>query len=205
MIFIVLIITSLRSSGEKDISTYDLVESLADIPLYLIVNQSGIDIIKFQHLMNHVQEKKDYRYGELTANLILMPVPRSIWPSKPVNIDTQFGMAVYGSTHFGTGGIPPGIFGEFFWDYWWPGVLIAAILTGIILGFLDKLFFNNSNSIFIRVIFSGALFWTGINLLGSGLVSTAIGTIVTFFPLFLIFTICNILTFNSGYKIKHKL
>ena len=97
-----------------DLSLDIVIENYISTPLYLIVNQGGIDLIKTQHMVNFVSENSDYKYGELVSNLLLLPIPRSIWQNKPVNVDTQFGMAVYDASSYGAGAVPPGAYWENF-------------------------------------------------------------------------------------------
>lgn len=167
-----------------------------DVSSYLIVNNGGIDVMKFQHLVNYVDTKGDYKNGELLSNLFLLAVPRSVWSEKPVNADTQFGIEVYEADTYGAGAVPPGILGEFFWDFSWIGVIVGSIIAGLVMGFLDKLLFFKKESIFIKVLFSVSLIWTGMNILGSGLVSTSIGVLVLIIPLIFIFFFSN-LNFKS--------
>ena len=94
-------------------------------------------------------------------------------------------MAVYDASSYGAGAVPPGILGEFFWDFSWLGLLVASLITGFLMGFLDKVFHNNQESIFIKVLFSSSLIWSGMSIMGSGFVSFIVGAFL--FNLTLIF------------------
>jgi oligosaccharide repeat unit polymerase len=196
ILFLILtLMTIYRMAGNKsDLSLDIILEDYISTPFYLIVNQGGIDLIKTQHMVNFVLENSDYKYGELVSNLLLLPIPRSIWQDKPVNVDTQFGMAVYEASSYGAGAVPPGILGEFFWDFSWLGLLVASFITGFLMGFLDRIFHNNKESIFIKVIFSSSLIWTGMSIMGSGFVSFIVGAFYSILPLFLIFFLSNLTT-----------
>ena len=188
------LMTSIRMSDTKELSELEVTKFFTETTTKLIVNNGGVDIQKLQLLIDHVREKGDYRYGEFSSNFVYMAVPRSLWPSKPVNIDTEFGMQVYGATSYGTGGVPPGILGEFFWDFSWLGLMLACILTSLILASLDKFLVKYKQSLFVIIAFSSSLFWTGNSLLGSGLSSYIIGSLMIILPLSILFIILNLIS-----------
>jgi hypothetical protein len=173
--------TIYRMAENRETLSFDMIGEYASTPLYLIVNQGGIDLMKTQHMINYVSNNADYKYGELLSNIILLAIPRSLWQDKPVNVDTQFGMEVYGASAYGSGAVPPGILGEFFWDFSWLGLLVASLITGLLMGFLDKFFKKNQNSIFVKILFSSSLIWTGMSIMGSGFVSFIVGAFVCYF------------------------
>jgi oligosaccharide repeat unit polymerase len=192
LLSLVSFMTVYRIAEDRNELTLADLKNYANIPLYLIVNQGGIDIIKTEHLINYVTEKSDFRYGEMFSNIILLAIPRSIWQDKPVNVDTQFGMSVYNADVYGSGAVPPGILGEFFWDFSWIGLVLASIVTGMIMGLLDKFLQRYRNSIFIKVLFAGSLIWAGMAILGSGLVSFIIGVMNLLVPLISIFVLSSL-------------
>jgi len=195
MFFILSYMTIYRMAENRQELSFDIIlENYISTPFYLIVNQGGIDLIKTQHMVNFVSENVDYKYGELISNLLLLPIPRSIWQNKPVNVDTQFGMAVYEASSYGAGAVPPGILGEFFWDFSWLGLLFASLIAGLLMGFLDRLFNNNQDSVFIKVMFASSLIWAGMSIMGSGFVSFIVGVFYSILPLFLIFFLSNLTT-----------
>ena len=187
MVFIGVVMTFLRLNLSDTLSTGEIATNLLDLFGYIIVNNGGIDIPKFHHLVEYVQNHFDYRLGGFLSNLFLLLIPRAIWPGKPVNIDTEFGFAVYESISYGSGAVPPGIYGEFFWDFWWGGFIFSAILVGFILGFLDRFLQSNLESVFVKIAYSLAILWAGMGLMGSGFVSYFIGVAVLVIPLYFMF------------------
>ena len=192
IVFIGVIMTLLRLSHAEGFSLDQLINGFYKAMTYIVVNNGGIDIPKLQHLIEYVQRDDDYRLGGFVSNIILLFIPRSIWPNKPVNIDTEFGHAVYGSQSYGSGAVPPGIFGEFFWDFSWAGIIFSAIFVGVILGFLDKFLRNNYKSIFVKVCYSTSVLWIGLGLMGSGFVSYFIGLLTLIVPLYFVFYMASI-------------
>ena len=91
------LMTSLRISDSKELSEIEFTEFLTDTASKLIVNNGGVDIQKLQLLINHVKENEDFRYGEFSTNFLYMAIPRTLWSSKPVNIDTDLRLASTGA------------------------------------------------------------------------------------------------------------
>ena len=187
MVFIGVIMTFLRLNLSGTLATGQSVSDFFNMVGYIVVNNGGIDIPKFHHLIEYVQNHTDYRLGGFLSNIVLLIIPRTFWPGKPVNIDTEFGFAVYESVSYGSGAVPPGIYGEFFWDFWWTGFIFSAILAGLILGFLDRFLRSNVESVFVKVAYSLSLLWAGMGLIGSGFVSYFIGVAMLVIPLYIVF------------------
>jgi len=197
VVFIGVVMTLLRLDYAGEFVFNQVFDSFYKAIAYIVVNNGGIDIPKFHHLIEYVQRESDYRYGGFLSNIILLLIPRAIWPGKPVNIDTEFGFSVYGSLSYGSGAVPPGIYGEFFWDFSWIGFVFAAILAGILLGFLDRFLRSNLDSIFVKVAYSLTILWAGMGLMGSGFVSYFIGFSMLVIPLYIVFYIS-----SYSYKLK---
>jgi len=197
LVFIGVIMTFLRLNLSDGFSPGQIVSNFSDMVGYIVVNNGGIDIPKFHHLIEHVQNQTDYRLGGFLSNIVLLFIPRTFWPGKPVNIDTEFGLAVYESVSYGSGAVPPGIYGEFFWDFWWTGFIFSAILAGLILGFLDRFLRSNFESVFVKVAYSLTLLWAGMGLIGSGFVSYFIGLAMLVIPLYIVFHLS-----SYSYKLK---
>ena len=197
LVSIGVIMTFLRLNLSDGPAVGQIGSNFADMLGYIVVNNGGIDIPKFHHLTEYVQSQTDYRLGGFLSNIVLLFIPRTIWPEKPVNIDTEFGFAVYDSVSYGSGAVPPGIYGEFFWDFWWGGFIVAAIFVGIVLGFLDRFLHNNLNSVFVKVSYAISFLWTGMGLMGSGLVSYFISFAVIVIPLYILFYIS-----SFSYKLR---
>lgn len=79
----------------------------------------------------------DYGYQYLTR--LISPIPRSIWPEKPVGYGTQIREKFWGDT---LGGIPPGLIGESYIAYGEFGMLIAAVFLGLTTLWLEKIYYQ---------------------------------------------------------------
>jgi oligosaccharide repeat unit polymerase len=80
-------------------------------------------------------ERKGHDYGALYRNLLLLPIPRSVWPEKPRQISVEMRDFIFQDVK---GGIPPGIFGESYIAFGYPGMIAASLLLGLFLGLIDR-------------------------------------------------------------------
>lgn len=76
-----------------------------------------------------------FRGGDTLVGLLVAFIPRLIWPDKP---DVPVGQ-LFNKEFIRTGEkdtyISPSHFGELYWNFGWPGVLIGMALIGALLGF----------------------------------------------------------------------
>ena len=201
IVFIGVVMTLIRIDYANEFSFGQITDNFIKAISYIVVNNGGIDIPKLQHLIEYVQREGDYRFGGFISNIVLLFIPRAIWTDKPVNIDTEFGFKVYDSISYGSGAVPPGIYGEFFWDFSWPGIVISAILVGIFLGYADKFLRNNYDSVFVKVCYSISILWSGMGIIGSGAVSYFMGLVLYIVPIYIIFYISTI-SYKRHIKIR---
>lgn len=75
-------------------------------------------------------------YGQLYINALLLPIPRDLWPSKPLQISVEMRDYIYGDV---AGGNPPGLFGEAYIAFGTIGPLMIAVILGILLGWINRL------------------------------------------------------------------
>ncbi len=71
----------------------------------------------------------DYFYGQTFVELILMPIPRFVWPDKPALVASWVGKTFLKSD---TTGIPAGITGELYMNFGIIGMFVGMALIGII-------------------------------------------------------------------------
>lgn len=152
-----------------------------------ILTTNMIDVSKTAHIINAVPEKLDYQYGATLTTIFIAWIPREFWPEKPVtNVDNTIGMKVFGATTYGSGGVPPGIFAELYWNFWIPGVIIGCFLLGALLKIINQTVnknLENPNMVLIYVI---NFMFVGLAFLGSSFSSVLIGVLQTLIPTFLI-------------------
>lgn len=78
-----------------------------------------------------------YNYGLFYLENILRPIPRSIWPEKPQPLGKLVREQFWGDSQ---GGIPPGLFGEFYISFGFLGVFLLSGLFGVTVAGLHKIF-----------------------------------------------------------------
>lgn len=105
----------------------------------VVLNQNMADLTKTSHVINEVGGALEQKNGETFLLWFLTPVPRSVWPEKPIiqQYCLEVGADVYGMK---VSGIPPGLIAEMYWNFRLPGVLIGAALFGWFLRWLSDTF-----------------------------------------------------------------
>lgn len=79
------------------------------------------------HLVHLVPIELGYRYGTTLFKWTVFPIPRSVWPSKPVNLGQVLGSEIYGRPN----GTPPTLIGELYLNFDFVGVLVGMLVVGI--------------------------------------------------------------------------
>jgi hypothetical protein len=79
---------------------------------------------------NTVPARAPYRYGGEIAQGALGQVPRFVYPGKPDANDTSFRRLIWGETF--KAGRPIGAVGEFYRDFGFAGIIIGALLLGVL-------------------------------------------------------------------------
>jgi oligosaccharide repeat unit polymerase len=80
-------------------------------------------------LVGRVPHELQYQLGRTYLATLTMPVPRGLWPSKPLPSTGVFTLAFWPDSWLNSGTtLPPGLFGEFYLNYGWIGVAIGAFV-----------------------------------------------------------------------------
>jgi oligosaccharide repeat unit polymerase len=82
----------------------------------------------------HYVQLRGHDYGQLYVNALLLPIPRDLWPGKPLQISVRFRDFLFGDT---LGGAPPGLLGEGYIAFGTIGVILASIVMGWMIGRID--------------------------------------------------------------------
>ncbi len=130
---------------------------------------AGVDIIRILTVGVHndiidnliatietVPEEFGYYYGTFVLRIFFNWIPRSIWPDKPVlSSGGEFRRMVLPNQ---SGGRPPGEIGRFYMDLGYPGIIIGALLTGLVLRYLYELLRKNGHSPVFLLIYVVGLY-----------------------------------------------
>ncbi|WP_195574320.1 O-antigen polymerase [Paenibacillus sp. 1001270B_150601_E10] len=69
-----------------------------------------------------------FTYGEPITRIFYAPIPRSIWPNKPITDETGVvGYTLMGPDYWG---LPAGNYGWAYFNFGWLGVIVLGVLTG---------------------------------------------------------------------------
>jgi hypothetical protein len=85
------------------------------------------------YLMETVPKKLPYRYGREHLAILYRPIPRALWPGKPVDNYMLRAIGLDKDREF-TIGISPSLFGDFYLEGGYVGVILLSVLYGYGLG-----------------------------------------------------------------------
>lgn len=100
-----------------------------------VFNRNLADISKTAHIINGVPEDLEYKYGTSLLSVFVSPIPRTLWPEKPVlYLGKEIGKKIYRVGDRVNTGIPPGLIAELYLNFGLLGILSGMGLFGIFLG-----------------------------------------------------------------------
>ncbi len=185
------IMSTLR--GVKDVENQEVNISITKALEPAILTTNMIDVSKTAHIINAIPEKIDYQYGASLTTILIAWIPRELWPDKPVtNVDNTIGMKVFGASTFGSGGVPPGLIAELYWNFWIPGVLIGCFLIGFLLKVINQTIVCNIANQNVVIIYVVNFMFIGLSFVGSSFSSVLIGVLQTLIPSFIILSFITI-------------
>jgi len=112
----------------------DLWSALSVQGLYSFLNSTDLSDIRFFVLISDVYgQSLPLKYGTTLLRVFSQLVPRSLWPTKPVDLGVEIG-ELYGAGPLT--GSPPGFFAEMYMNFGVLGVLIGSALLGVALALL---------------------------------------------------------------------
>jgi oligosaccharide repeat unit polymerase len=164
---------------ETDDFNFNLIKKFE--PAILTIN--FIDISKTAHIIDGIPKKLPFAFGGTYITSLYAPIPRSIWPTKPVvNVDNIVGQKIYGSRYFGAGGTPAGLIAEAYWNFWLFGILIVPFLTGIFLRYIENTFIHYKRSNNVIILYVTCFMLLGLNFVGSSFSSVVVSFLKMFIP-----------------------
>ena len=128
-IFLLVFMTLSRGASEASESVgASLASGLEEL---VVLNRNFGDYFTFAHVTAAIPDVLDWARGSTIIGYLVAPVPRAIWPEKPlISIGPTIGVLVYGNER---SGVPPGWFGEWYWNFGVIGFVLGSILLGVIL------------------------------------------------------------------------
>jgi oligosaccharide repeat unit polymerase len=182
--------TSLRKGNGYNLEQ-NLESSILSIFDPLVANNGGIDISKTGHIIKYVDSKDSFKYGSSYIWIIQSFVPRSLWSTKPANIDTEVGFKIYDANSYGTGAVPPGLIAESYWNFGYIGIVFVSLFCGMFLKKLTNYFNGKINNIDTLLIYVVCIMPIGLSLYGSSVSSTIVGILYYIIPFLIVFKFVN--------------
>ena len=152
----------------------------------IVLNNGGIDASKTGHVIDYIDATQDYKLGSTLVQFVVAIVPRQLWVSKPVNIDTFVGEKIYGSVTFGSAAVPPGFFAEMYMNYWYAGIVFGSLVLGGVMKKIQNALTANMGNLNFVLIYVVVLQSFGMSVLGSSFSSAMMGSMMSGIPLFLV-------------------
>lgn len=116
--------SSSEAGGSGPVSQQALVDAF-------VLSRTFTDIPAAGNIINAVPEQLPYARGETILAWAVAPIPRSIWPDKPIiSAGPTIGILVYGNQR---SGVPPGMIAESYWNFGVAGILVLPLLCGLFL------------------------------------------------------------------------
>jgi oligosaccharide repeat unit polymerase len=146
----------------------------------LLGSRHWLDITKTAHIVDAIPEMLDFEYGKTLFSWVIAPVPRTVWPEKPVIRSGQtIGQTVYAGQFVKTG-VPPGFIAELYWNFGFLGVAMGMFYLGLGLKALYMSFRDYlSKSRNALLIYMGIMLPFALALLGGDLSGTMIKVILS--------------------------
>ncbi len=174
VVALMLVIPMLATRGNADKES-----PVSEVVKKTLTGRNMLDIAKTCHIINGVPKKMEYRNGEMLYAWMCAPIPKSLWPEKPMWANK----GVYLNQHiFGyegdRSGCPPGLIAELYWDFGKWGVWIGMFMMGILLRQIYLGFRQHSNNmssilIYTLIISRFVMFSLGMDL-GTGIVKAVL-------------------------------
>lgn len=140
----------------------------------LVYNRNMIELPKTAHVINRVPEVLEYQNGSTFLAYLFAPIPRDVWPDKPVIASGPIlGREIYG-TH--VAGVPPGLIAELYWNFGLAGLLMGCVPFGMLLRYVYERFHPvEGASVATILLYSVGAVQLGYDALGNSLGSAVLG------------------------------
>lgn len=173
------VLTLLRVASQTDKSVELSMDTLSQsVGGALVYNRNFSDIPTSSHIINAIPGVLPYRHGETIYNWIAAPIPRSLWPEKPlISAGKPIGIKLFGLER---SGVPPGAVAEMYWNFGLIGVVLGSLSLGWLFRRLHDLFAGRLARPGMAVIYSAVIIPLGgqimITSVGQALFNAAIDT-----------------------------
>ncbi len=117
--------------GEKEIQDLSIGASIGVAMEQTFEGAYFLDPAKTAVIVDQTEKKNLYMYGESFVGAFFAPIPRVLWPEKPlVRIGPLVAQTILQNNN--NSGVPPGAVGEFYMNFGWGGIFVGMFLLGAI-------------------------------------------------------------------------
>ncbi len=114
-----------------------------------------LDVAKTSVVVDSIPSKVDYLKGKSFGLILFAPIPRSIWPEKPVVRISRFvGDELYNRAD--SSGVPPGFIAEAYMNFGFLGMVVLLFGLGAALAVIYERLVLNTKSVFARTWYAVA-------------------------------------------------
>lgn len=139
------IIRSMVEGGENSISEH----------IWLVPKQIERDLSTYEYLVyvvKFVPQNTGWSYGTQYLKLFTMPIPRMLWPNKPIETST-----VELNGHGNFIGAVTSVVGDMYLNAGWITVALGMLLLGSLLGGLHRIYQNHRDVRWVGIVYALAL------------------------------------------------
>lgn len=173
MLMVTVFVTAVRNGGGE--SNEKIVKRIS----HLFLNRHGPDVAVTAHIINALPNTLDYQYGKTISAWFLAPIPRELFPNKPlVHFGPIIGQSVY---KLGLTGIPTGLTAELYWNFHVMGVLFGSLIAGFYLRWTYEFFMRiQLDTVLLAPVYAFSVFPIGYKMVSVGVGPGLIMPIVDF-------------------------
>lgn len=110
-------------------------------------------IESFSRIVNYVPEEINYLYGQTFAWTLIAPIPRAIWPDKPVATIGVYLRRLLENENSEAGGVPPSWMGELYLNFGFLGIIVGQLVLGFLSAKAVKWFSTRRQDQFARLLY----------------------------------------------------
>lgn len=114
-------------------------QSTSELMISTLGGRDMIDFTKTCQIIDHVPGTMPYEWGKSLVGWIFAPIPKSMWPNKPLFMEQGNVVAMKIYKQSGVTGVYPGMPAELYWNFGTLGVWFGLFFFG----WLQSMVFNN--------------------------------------------------------------
>lgn len=138
-IVLFLVSGAIRNGELKDVEDLWVAFEPVKILDRVLGTHNHMDVTRTSHIYEAVPNQIDYQYGKTLLGIFIAPIPREIWPEKPIGVQHEIRDLVYGAVRdtgvVEIGNVPPGIIGEMIINFGLWGVAPGMFIYGAALAY----------------------------------------------------------------------